>query len=120
MTREEFLNLDWDDSHIGYDMQINDSKERSFRTIAYITMSEKYPGTLCLVAGSKDFPVRNTGCGLSNNPAPFDVIELLRRHKLLKKVIAVKDDKAYDLTPGIMHVNAMDMEVLFEITPIEP
>ena len=56
MTRDEFLNMDWSDSQIGYDMQVvlpdSDSK-----TIAYLTLSKKYPNSLCLVTDSKESSV---------------------------------------------------------------
>lgn len=44
MTAEEFKNMDWNDSHVGYDMQIG-----NYRKIAYLTLSRQYPDCLCLV-----------------------------------------------------------------------
>lgn len=110
MTKEEFLRLDWDDSHIGYDMQVD-----QYRTIAYITYSNKYPGCLCLVAGDKEFPAINSGCGFHRNfrnPCPADVIQILKENSF-EKVVAVIDGVAYDLKPGVMYVNGIDSEVLF-------
>ena len=116
MTKEEFLRLDWDDSHIGYDMQVG-----QYRIIAYITYSNKYPGCLCLVAGDKEFPVINSGCGFRRdlrNPCPADVIKILKTNSF-ERVITIMDGVAYDLKPGAMYVNGIDSEVLFicEETP---
>lgn len=110
MTKQEFLNMDWNDSHVSYDMKVGNS-----RTIAYLTLSNKFPKCLCLVTDNKDFQVRNTGCGISRNPCPDDVINFLKGHEI-DKVIAIIDGIAYDLLPDVMHVNYIDSEVYFEKT----
>ena len=110
MTKQEFLNMDWNDSHVSYDMKVGNS-----RTIAYLTLSNKFPKCLCLVTDNKDFQVRNTGCGISRNPCPDDVINFLKRHEI-DRVIAIIDGIAYDLLPDIMHINYIDSEVYFEKT----
>lgn len=51
MTRSEFLSMDWSDSQIGYDMQVG-VPDGDSRTIAYLTLSKKYPNSLCLVTTS--------------------------------------------------------------------
>ena len=53
MTRDEFLSMDWGDSQIGYDMQV-ELPDGDSRTIAYLTLSKKYPYSLCLVTDSKE------------------------------------------------------------------
>lgn len=73
MTRSEFLSMDWSDSQIGYDMQVG-VPDGDSRTIAYLTLSKKYPNSLCLVTDSKEFPVMNSGCGLSENPIEYEAI----------------------------------------------
>ena len=95
MTRQDFLNMDWNDSHVTYDMQVGS------RTIAYITLSKKYSHCLCLVADNKDFPIRNSGCGISKNPCPMDVI----------------DNKVYDLDAKTMYINGIDSEIAFKEIP---
>jgi len=122
MTREEFLNIDWSDSHIRYDMQVTNNESIRYRTVAYVTMSKEVPNCLCLVTGSNKFPVRNTGCGISKNPMPIDILRLLRERSDIfnQKVVAVVDDIIYDLKPGVMHINGIDLEVLFELIPYEP
>lgn len=110
MTKQEFLNMDWNDSHVSYDMKVG-----NFRTIAYLTLSNKFPKCLCLVTDSKDFQVMNTGCGISRNPCPDDVIRILKGHEI-DRVIAIIDGTAYDLLPDVMHVNYIDSEVCFEKT----
>jgi len=120
MTREEFLNIDWSDSHIRYDMQVTNNESIRYRTVAYVTMSKEVPNCLCLVTGSNKFPVRNSGCGISKNPNPYDVIRLLNKWKSIKKVVAVVNDTVYDLKPGVIHINGIDAEVLFELIPYEP
>ena len=108
MTKQDFLNMDWNDSHVSYDMKVG-----NFRTIAYLTLSNKFPKCLCLVTDSKDFQVMNTGCGISRNPCPYDVIKILKRREI-DRVIAIIDGIAYDLLPDVMHINGVDSEVCFE------
>ena len=110
MTKQEFLNMDWNDSHVSYDMKVG-----NFRTIAYLTLSNKFPKCLCLVTDNKDFQVRNTGCGISRDPCPDDVINYLKGHEI-DRVIAIIDGIAYDLLPDVMYVNYIDSEVYFEKT----
>lgn len=114
MTRDEFLNMDWSDSQIGYDMQVV-LPDSDSRTIAYLTLSKKYPNSLCLVTDSKEFPIMNSGCGLSENPIPYDVIIKLKEDTEIKNVIAIIDDKAYDLVPGHVEMNHHDSIIRFEI-----
>jgi hypothetical protein len=114
MTRSEFLSMDWSDSQIGYDMQVG-VPDGDSRTIAYLTLSKKYPNSLCLVTDSKEFPVMNSGCGLSENPIPYDVIIKLKEDTEIKNVIAIIDDKAYDLVPGHVEMNHHDSIIRFEI-----
>jgi hypothetical protein len=113
MTRDEFLNMDWSDSQIGYDMQVV-LPDGDSRTIAYLTLSKKYPNSLCLVADSKEFPVMNSGCGISKNPTPYDVIFKLKEDTDIKKVIAIVDNKVYDLDPGYVKMNHYDSILRFE------
>ena len=116
MTRDEFLNMDWSDSQIGYDMQVG-LPDGDSRTIAYLTLSKKYPNypnSLCLVADSKEFPVMNSGCGISKNPTPYDVIFKLKEDTDIKKVIAIVDNKVYDLDPGYVKMNHYDSILRFE------
>ena len=103
MTRDEFLNMDWSDSQIGYDMQVV-LPDSDSRTIAYLTLSKKYPNSLCLV----------TGCGISKNPTPYDVIFKLKEDTKIKKVIAIVDNKVYDLDPGYVKMNHYDSILRFE------
>lgn len=110
MTKQDFLNMDWNDSHISYDMKVG-----NFRTITYLTLSNKFPKCLCLVTDNKDFQTMNTGCGISRNPCPDDVIKILKRHEI-DRVIAIIDGIAYDLLPNVMYVNGIDSEVCFEKT----
>ena len=84
MTRDEFLNMDWSDSQIGYDMQVV-LPDGDSRTIAYLTLSKKYPNSLCLVTDSKEFPVMNSGCGINKNPTPYDVIFKLKEDTDIKR-----------------------------------
>ena len=114
MTRDNFLNMDWNDSHIGYDMKVG-----HFRNIAYITLSAKYPNCLCLIADNKDFPMKNSGCGISKNPCPADVIEFLNKRTHINRIITIIDGNVYDLDPQIIHINGIDSEVLFNEIPFE-
>lgn len=113
MTRDEFLNMDWSDSQIGYDMQVV-LPDSDSRTIAYLTLSKKYPNSLCLVTDSKEFPIMNSGCGISKNPTPYDVIFKLKEDTKIKKVIAIVDNKVYDLDPGYVKMNHYDSILRFE------
>lgn len=113
MTAEEFKNMDWNDSHVGYDMQVG-----NYRTIAYLTASNKYPGCLLLVADNKDFPIRNSGCGLSSNPCPADVLEILEKHEF-DRIAVIIDGVLYDLQPGIFHVNGIDSQIMFDEIPFD-
>lgn len=113
MTRSEFLSMDWSDSQIGYDMQVG-LPDGDSRTIAYLTLSKKYPNSLCLVADNKEFPVMNSGCGISKNPTPYDVIFKLKEDTELKSVIAIVDDKVYDLDPEYVKMNHYDSIIRFE------
>lgn len=114
MTKEEFLSIDWNDTHVGYDIYLDGT------IVAYITTSAKYPKCLCLVAGNKNFPVHPTGCGISHNPTPWDIIQVLEKDHLrgISQIIAVVDDKAYDLNAGKMFVNGIDGLVAFNMTEI--
>ena len=119
MTREEFLSIDWNDSHITYDITVG-----NYRTIAYLTISNEYPNSLCLVTGSKKFPTRNSGCGIHKNPCPYDILYYLKTHKDIEKIIVIMDDIAYDIVPNIIdnvpkYINGIDMEILFPIEKIE-
>ena len=40
---------------------------------------------------SKEFPIMNSGCGISKNPTPYDVIFKLKEDTKIKKVIAIVD-----------------------------
>lgn len=113
MTRREFLSLDWNDAHVGYDIQVGNQH----RTVAYMTVSSRYPKCLCLVADNKDFPIRNTGCGIMNNLCPKNVIDFLEKERAIEKVVAVIDGVVYGLVPGVVHINGIDSEVLFDIVP---
>lgn len=113
MTRDEFLNMDLSDSQIGYDMQVV-LPDSDSRTIAYLTLSKKYPNSLCLVTDSKEFPIMNSGCGISKNPTPYDVIFKLKEDTKIKKVIAIVDNKVYDLDPGYVKMNHYDSILRFE------
>ena len=115
MTKEEFLNLGWDDSHVGYDIEVE-----KYRHIAYMTFSSAYSETLFLVADDKRFPIMNSGCGIHQNLCPADIIELLNKREPIKKIATVIDGKVYDLKSDIMHVNGIDGEVLFETIPFKP
>lgn len=114
MTRSEFLSMDWSDSQIEYDMQVG-LPDGDSRTIAYLTLSKKYPNSLCLVADSKEFPVMNSGCGISKNPTPYDVIFKLKEDTDIRKVIVIIDDKAYDPVPESVEMNHYDGVVRFKI-----
>ena len=82
MTRAEFLNLDWNDSHVGYDIEVvGDDIKNRFRSVAYMTLSGKDPNCLCLVTDNKDFPLFNSGCGISKNICSMDIINLLKNKK---------------------------------------
>ncbi len=116
MTRDEFLSMDWSDSQIGYDMQVGyDKPVGDSRTIAYITLSKKYQHSLCLVADSWKFPVVNSGCGISKNPTPYDVIFKLKEDTEIKNVIVIIDNKAYHLMPGHVEMNHYDGLIRFKI-----
>ena len=115
MTREEFYNLGWDDSHVGYDIEVS-----KYRHVAYMTFSPAYHGVLFLVADDKNFPLTNSGCGIHQNLCPADIIELLNKREYIKKIATVIDGNIYDLKPDVMHVNGIDAEVLFEEIPYEP
>lgn len=112
MTRKDFLNMDWNDSHVGYDMKVG-----RYRRIAYMTLSSKYPGYLCLVADDKNFPLLNSGCGVSKNLCSADVIQYLKKNEQVQKIVAVVDGEIHDLLPGKMCINGIDAEVLFDVTP---
>ena len=114
MTREEFLAIDWNDSHVGYDMQVS-----NYRTIAYLTTSRKYPNCLCLVTDNKDFPVLNSGCGYGINPSPADIITILEKRQFINRIVAVIDGEVYDLKPGTIYVNGIDNEVMFDEIPFD-
>lgn len=100
-------------SQIGYDMQVV-LPDSDSRTIAYLTLSKKYPNSLCLVTDSKEFPIMNSGCGISKNPTPYDVIFKLKEDTKIKKVIAIVDNKVYDLDPGYVKMNHYDSILRFE------
>ena len=107
MTRKDFLNLNWDDSHVGYDILVG-----PFRRIAYMTLSKKHPNCLCLVADNKDFPLCDSGCEISNNLCPADILKYLNKHESIDKILAVVDDEIYDLDTE-MFINGIDSEILF-------
>ena len=108
MTRDEFINLDWSDSHICYDIQVG-----QYRTITYFTVSKYFPNKLCLIADNKDFPVLNSGCGYSTNPKPYDILQILKYHKEINGIIVFLDGCIYDLIPKF-YVNGIDGEILFD------
>lgn len=112
MTKKEFLDIDWNDAHVGYDIEVG-----KYRKIAYMTLSNKYPGCLCLIADNKDFPIRNSYCGIQKNLRPADILEYLKKDNCIEKVIAVIDGIVYDLLPEKLYVNGIDGEVLFDIIP---
>lgn len=112
MTATEFKNMDWNDSHVGYDMQVG-----NYRRIAYLTLSRQYPDCLCLVTDNKDFPILNSGCGISHNPCPGDILKLLEKHPDINRIITIIDGIPYDLKPGIFYVNGIDSEIMFDEVP---
>lgn len=119
MTREDFKKLDWEDSHVGYDIVIKEAKEHlSYRHITYITSSQQNPKCLLLVADDKKFPAHDTGCGYSKNPCPADVLDILDKHSYIDEIVAAVDGNLYILDPKELNINAVDAKVAFTVTGV--
>lgn len=120
MTREEFLNMNWNDSHVSYDIQVEiESDFRKRSRIAYMTLSKAYPNCLCLIAENKDFPLMNSYCGIHQNLCPNDIIKYLNHKSSINKIITILDGTAYDIKANTMYINGIDGEILFDIIPYE-
>lgn len=111
MTRDEFLSLGWNDTHVSYDMEVG-----NHNIVAYFTIIPDFPNWLGLVINT-EFPVLHSGCGLTTNPCPQDIIDLLKKHTKITKIVAVIDNKIFDLDLN-MHINYIDMKVLFDTKPL--
>ena len=106
MRVQDFMDLDWHDSHVGYSLYIHHNKE--FIRVSYIAIvNDGGVPKIALVTEDNFSPFPNG----TNTLTPRDILDLNNFKN--SQLVVVHDGKIYNLSEEFK-VNGIDEEIAFE------